>query len=176
MTFLNTAVDLQSLPAAEDVVLQPAHPAYKKVLRTEWAITLLCFTVLAIVCIVVFPFFRQPAGWIILLVGFTLIGLLYYLWIEKSFPFLAFAIRDKDILLQSGWLIRTVKHCPFNRIQNCSVQSGPLERRLGLASLVIYTAGSGGADLRVRGLLQENADRLRHFILETIHQEPNADS
>ncbi|RYZ61950.1 MAG: hypothetical protein EOO14_03700 [Chitinophagaceae bacterium] len=176
MTFINTAVDLQSLPAAEDVALQPVHPAYKKVLRTEWAFTLLIFIALAIVCIVVFPFFRQPAGWIALTLGVALIGLFYYLWIENSFPFLAFAIREKDILLQSGWIVRTVKHCPFNRIQNCSVQSGPLERRFGLASLVIYTAGSGGADLRLRGLLQEDADRFRHFILETIHQEPDADN
>ena len=72
---------------------------------------------------------------------------------------------------QRGWLIRRLKICPFNRIQNCSLQSGPLERKYGLASLIIYTAGTTGADMRISGLLQEEADKLRHFILSTIHSE-----
>ena len=90
---------------------------------------------------------------------------------QRSFPFLTYAVREKDVIHQRGWLIRTIKVCPFNRIQNCTVRSGPLERKYHLASLIIYTAGSGGADMRISGLLQEEADKLRYYILEKIHAE-----
>jgi hypothetical protein len=46
-----------------------------------------------------------------------------------------------------------------------------LERKFGLASLTIYTAGTEGADMRIPGLEQIEAERLRHFILSKIHSE-----
>ena len=174
--FINTAVDLNSLPAAEELDLRPVHPAYKKILRIEWGLTLLFLLAVAAVLTAAVPFFQTAAGVTVLAVAVLLLGGFYLLSIEKSFPFLAFAVRERDVVLQSGWIFRRVKLCPFNRIQNCSVQSGPLDRQFGLASLVIYTAGSAGADIRIRGLLQEEADNLRHFILETIHKEPDAAS
>lgn len=174
MTFINTAVDLNSLPAAEELVLRPVHPAYKKLLRIEWVLTMLFLLVVAAFLVTTVPFFQKPAGMVVLALAILLWGGFYFLSIERSFPFLAFAVRDKDVIMQSGWIFRTVELCPFNRIQNCSVQSGPLDRQFGLASLVIYTAGSASADIRIRGLRQEEADNLRHFILETIHKEPDA--
>jgi membrane protein YdbS with pleckstrin-like domain len=96
---------------------------------------------------------------------------IYLLLIEKRFPHMAYAVRDHDILYQSGWIVRTLKACPFNRVQNCSVRSGPLERQASLATLVLFTAGSEGADLRIPGLLQEEAESLRQFILTKIHRE-----
>ncbi len=82
---------------------------------------------------------------------------------------MAFAVRDHDVIFQKGWLIRSIKICPFNRIQNCSIQSGPLERKWGLASLTLYTAGSTGADMRIPGLKQDEAERLRQYILSKIN-------
>ena len=112
-------------------------------------------------------------GWLAVVASMVLLCSFYYLAIQKSFPFLAYAVREKDVIHQKGWIIRRIKTCPFNRIQNCSVQSGPLERRYGLASLVVYTAGADGADIRISGLLHEEAEQLRHFILSKIHNEPD---
>ncbi|MEJ7911605.1 MAG: PH domain-containing protein [Chitinophagaceae bacterium] len=82
---------------------------------------------------------------------------------------MAYALREHDVIYQKGWLVKSTKVCPFNRVQNCSIQSGPLERRWGLASLVLYTAGSEGADMRIPGLLQNDAESLRQFILSKIN-------
>jgi membrane protein YdbS with pleckstrin-like domain len=92
---------------------------------------------------------------------------------EKSFPYRKFAVREKDVIYEKGWILRTTTICPFNRIQNCSVQSGPWERKFKLASLLVYTAGTQGADVRIPGLQQDEAEQLRHFILDKIHAEVN---
>jgi membrane protein YdbS with pleckstrin-like domain len=50
---------------------------------------------------------------------------------------------------------------PHARIQHLDIVRGPLERRLGLATLVIYTAGHENSALRIGGLSHEAALRLR---------------
>ena len=51
-----------------------------------------------------------------------------------------YEIRDEEVDLQSGivWTVRTL--VPLARIQHVDTRSGPLERRLGLATVVFYTA------------------------------------
>ena len=173
MEFINTQLSVADLPAIENLSLQPIHPSYKKVLQTEWRVTTVFLLLIAAALIYFIPATREGIGWIVISAAAVLLSLIHFISIERSFPFTAFAIREKDVILQRGWLVRSVKICPFNRIQNCSVQSGPLERNRQLASLVIYTAGSSGADMRIPGLQQEEADRLRYFILEKIHTEPD---
>jgi membrane protein YdbS with pleckstrin-like domain len=173
MDFINSAVDLGSLPVAENINLQPVQPVYKKILLIEWMITSVVLVAISALLLFFIPAMQNSYRWMMPVAAVLLILFLYYLSIQKSFPFLAFAVRDKDVLFQKGWINRSIKITPFNRIQNCSVQTGPLERQYRLASLIIYTAGSEGADMRIPGLLQEEADKLRYFILEKIHKEPN---
>jgi uncharacterized protein len=171
MIFTNPEIDLSSLPAAESVVLQPLQRKYLRLMRLEWAITAVVLAAIAAGLIYFLPALRASYAWIfvagtaLLLIGF------YRLLLEMAFPHMAYAVRDHDILYQSGWIVRSLRACPFNRVQNCSVRSGPLERQASLATLVLFTAGSEGADLRIPGLQQEEADRLRQFILTKINQE-----
>lgn len=167
--FSNTEIDVSTLPFAEAVPLQPLHPKYLKLLRIEWIITAVVLIVAATLAIVFIPKFQRLPMLALLPAGMFLFLLLYYVVQEKSFPYLAYAVREQDVLYQKGWIIRSLKVCPFNRIQNCTVQSGPLERKFGLASLTLFTAGSNGADLRIYGLTQTEADNLRQFILSRIH-------
>jgi membrane protein YdbS with pleckstrin-like domain len=169
MSFINTELDLISLPLAEEVQLNPVHSSYLKLLRTEWLITSVFLCTVAAVLIFFIPEIRYTIWAFILLLTTLLIIIPYYFLLQKSFPYMAFAVRDHDVIYQKGWLIRSIKICPFNRIQNCSIQSGPLERRWGLASLTLYTAGSTGADMRIPGLMQDEADRLRQYILSQIN-------
>ena len=169
MAFTNTQVDPASLPAAEDIRLQPVQPAYLRVLRIEWIITSIVLAAITAALIFFVPSMRQTYGWSILLGALLLIISAYRFIQERAFPFLAFAIREKDVAFQSGWIFRSLKICPFNRIQNCSVQAGPLERRFHLSSIVVYTAGSNGADLKIPGLSKDEAEQLRQFILAQIH-------
>lgn len=171
MHFVNTQIDIPSLPSVENLALQRIQGAYLKILRIEWAVTTLILAAIAAVLIIAIPNVQNSYGWMVLTGSVVLISFLYYLFQEKGFPYKTFAVREKDVTYSFGWITRSTKICPFNRIQNCSVQSGPLERKYRLATLVIYTAGSNDADMRIPGLLQEDAENMRHFILQKIHKE-----
>ncbi len=173
MDFINAPVDLKSIPAAGSLELQAVHPSYKKILVIEWLITAGILAVIGGVLVFALSKLTDSYGWLIVVAAWLLIAGVHYFFLQKNFPILAFAVREKDVITRKGWLVRSTKICPFNRIQNCSVQSGPLERKYGLASLIIYTAGVEGADMRIPGLKQEEADNLRYFILSKIHKEPD---
>lgn len=173
MHFTNSQIDIQNLPRADEVVLQPVSPLYLRVLRIEWSITAVILGLITAACLFFLPGLRSSPGWQILCGSYLLIMLFYLVSMERSFPFLAFAVREKDVFSRKGWIIRKLRISHFNRTQNCTVQSGPLERRFGLATLVIYTAGSEGADMRIHGLPAAEADRLRQFILHKIGTETN---
>ncbi len=174
MTFINSQVEIESLPKIEEVSLLPIHRSYLKVLRFEWLITALILIATAGILYFTIPAIRHSYGWMIIFGAVIFIISLHRFITEKSFEYLAYAVRDKDVLFQQGWIVRTKRVSPFNRTQNCSVQSGPLERKFGLASLIIYTAGSGNAEIKIPGLMQDEADKLRQFILSKIDTKEDA--
>lgn len=169
MTFINAEIDLAALPAFEAVTLRPITQTYRRLLRVEWLITTLVLAIGTILLIVFFPNLKTDYKWIGLVAAYVVLMAMYYFLQEKAFFYKAFAVREHDVIYQRGWLVRKIKFCPYSRIQNCSLQSGPLERKYGLASLMLYTAGSQGADLRIPGLQKEEAEQLRHFILSRIN-------
>ena len=172
MDFLNEAVLPESLPLAEAVPLIPLTPDYRKVLRLEWAITIL-FLLTVLVLLTVFVDRLQQPVWISIAGGAWLVlAAAWFFLMEKSFQNKAYAIRDKDVIYRSGWIIQSTHTCPFNRIQHSTVTMGPLERKFGLARLVLYTAGSNDADLSIPGLTQATAQQLKEWITKKIADEP----
>lgn len=172
MEFLNDQVHIENLPRVENASLTPIEPSYLKILRWEWLI--LCAILGSLVAILLYFIkpLQQPV-WASMLIGsWALIAVAWY-WIqEKSFTVKAYAIREKDVIYRSGWIIQSTHTCPFNRIQHSAVTIGPLEKKFGLASLVLYTAGSSGADLRIRGLQEATAWTLKEWITKKIADEP----
>ncbi|MEM4781982.1 MAG: PH domain-containing protein [Halalkalicoccus sp.] len=72
-----------------------------------------------------------------------------------------YEIREDALYLERGVLTRVKTVVPFVRIQHVDSRRSPLERATGLASTVVYTAGSRGADVTVPGLTPEGADDLQ---------------
>jgi membrane protein YdbS with pleckstrin-like domain len=141
---------------------------YLKVLRLEWLFTSF---VLLLVAIALFFFvipFRETLAVVLLISGWLLIVSLYFFIQERSFHLRAYAIREHDILYRHGWIVQRIHACPVNRIQHCSSDAGPLERKFKLSSLTLFTAGTSGADLRISGLRAEIAEGIRDFIMNKI--------
>jgi membrane protein YdbS with pleckstrin-like domain len=46
---------------------------------------------------------------------------------------MGYAIREKDITYQSGWLWKSMTTIPFNRVQHCDIRQGLIDRQFGLA-------------------------------------------
>ncbi|MFB6161021.1 MAG: PH domain-containing protein [Haloferacaceae archaeon] len=72
-----------------------------------------------------------------------------------------YEVRDDAIYLERGVFTRVRTVVPFVRIQHVDSSRNPVERTVGLASAVVYTAGSRGADVTVPGLTPSGADDLR---------------
>jgi membrane protein YdbS with pleckstrin-like domain len=60
------------------------------------------------------------------------------------------------------------------RVQHVDSRKGPLERVLGLGRVVVYTAGSRGADVAIPGLLADRADDVQETLRRlAIESEPD---
>lgn len=75
-----------------------------------------------------------------------------------------FALREDHIYLRHGVLFRTTSIVPYARIQHVDTRHGPLDRWLGLASLVIFTAGTRGAIITIPALPAEESEQLRDHL------------
>lgn len=73
----------------------------------------------------------------------------------------SYEVQDDALYLERGVVTEVRTVAPFVRVQHVDSRRGPVERAFGLASCVVYTAGSRGADVRVPGLTPEQADDLR---------------
>ena len=82
-----------------------------------------------------------------------------------------YLLREQDINLQKGFMFWQLVSIAHNRIQHLEVRQGPVERHYGLASLIIYTAGTLGSDLIIPGLTLAQAQQLKSQLLNSINAE-----
>jgi membrane protein YdbS with pleckstrin-like domain len=71
-----------------------------------------------------------------------------------------YSVRESDLWIRRGVLWVTTSVIPLSRLQFVDTRQGPLERLLGLSSLVVHTAALGTSG-RVPGLQLAEAERLR---------------
>ncbi|SDJ43094.1 hypothetical protein SAMN04488540_10838 [Ferrimonas sediminum] len=79
---------------------------------------------------------------------------------------LGYALRPDDVVVQSGLIWQQRISLPLSRLQHVSVTQGPLERRLKLATLSGYSAGSPQAEIVLPGLEQAQAEQLRQQLMD----------
>jgi membrane protein YdbS with pleckstrin-like domain len=95
-----------------------------------------------------------PAVFLVLLaLGAVMAVLRYRSW--------SYEVREDSLYLERGVLTHTRTVVPYVRIQHVDASRGPVERTLGLATAVVYTAGSRGADVSIPGLTTDRADDLQ---------------
>ena len=95
-----------------------------------------------------------PAVFLVFFVfGATLAVFRYRRW--------SYEVREDSLFLDRGVVTQTRTVVPYVRIQHVDASRGPVERAFGLATAVVYTAGSRGADVSIPGLTPERADDLQ---------------
>ena len=82
-------------------------------------------------------------------------------WPSFEYNAFRYAVRQDDLLVQSGVIFRRWSSIPHNRIQHVDTRQGPLERIFGLSRLLIFTAAGMSADGSIPGLATADAERLR---------------
>lgn len=73
----------------------------------------------------------------------------------------AYQVGEVDVRVMHGWWTRGVTVVLHSRIQHVDTRQGPIERSMGLATVVIFTAGSVGAMVAIPGLDDAVAEALR---------------
>lgn len=90
------------------------------------------------------------------------IGSLYLRWLK-----LEFRVGAHELRIDSGWLSRTSRAIPFDRVTDVDLEQGPLHRLFGLARVKLETGGSAGSK-EEEGVLHtislERAEALREHV------------
>ena len=79
-----------------------------------------------------------------------------------------FAVDESRLWIRSGVLRHRLQVLPLSRIQHLDVNSGVVERAIGLAHLNVFTAGGRGASATIVGLEPERAAELRDRLLRLV--------
>ena len=86
-------------------------------------------------------------------------------WPALDYRHTSYRVDHLGIEIRRGVYWRERIHVPRSRVQHTDVSQGPIERRFGLATLVIYTAGTDYARVDLAGLEHGVALRLRDHLL-----------
>ena len=162
--FQNPKIALDELPGTDHLDWERLHPLYARSIRIL-AIIILTIIAIAISALAFVP--NIPLmPFVILYSLLVIITVITMLWPTYSVPRRGYVLRDKDILFRKGVIWRSETAVPFNRIQHVETSNTPLDRRFGLATLQIFTAGGSSGDLKINGLGNDIAEQLRVFILD----------
>jgi membrane protein YdbS with pleckstrin-like domain len=82
-----------------------------------------------------------------------------------------YALREQDLSYKSGVVFRKTVSQPMLRIQHVELKRGPIDRKIGLATLQVFSAGGAMHTFEIPGLPLEKAESIRQFILD--HKDVN---
>jgi membrane protein YdbS with pleckstrin-like domain len=108
------------------------------------------------------PMWLLFAGWLAVVV---LLAWHSYRWPPRSYAHTSYRVDDQGIEIRKGVFWRVVINVPRSRVQHIDVSQGPLQRKFGLGTLVIYTAGTDHAKVELEGLEHGRALRIREHLL-----------
>lgn len=151
--------------------MTPLDPRHLTLLRIHWIIA-------AIILLVVLYFGDVELarrGWLRFGVatGAGAVLLLLAIWLLPRRRYNAWGYHpgEDELAVKHGLFIRKVTVVPFGRVQHIDIAQGPLQRALGIATLVLNTAGTRGSAIRLPGLDLEEAERLRDHVRSKIRQD-----
>jgi membrane protein YdbS with pleckstrin-like domain len=153
--------------AIGDGELTPLHPNYVKVAR----LGAIMIASVPLCVVVVWEILGLVPRGLVLVPVLALLG-----WFVVRAPLRRYAARgysvaDDRLRVVRGLLWRKDTVVPFGRVQHIDVTRGPLERKYGLATLVVHTAGTHNASVSLPGLGEEDALRLREAIRDKIRRD-----
>lgn len=151
-----------------DEPLTPLHPNHVKALR------------LVAIGIAVPPFIVAlvwEALGILPLPGLAIVPMLALLtWFVIRMPWRRHAASGFDmgtdrLRIVRGLLWRRDTVVPFGRVQHIDVERSPIERKYGLSTLVLHTAGTHNSSIKLPGLAEQDALAMREAIREKIRRD-----
>lgn len=163
--FQNIPIAISELPSVDEVHVEKLHKDYLGVLMLYSTFFSVVILGGGLFLIGINGWWFDISMWLTILGIWAIWTALNFLVTIKGFHQKGYAVRERDVIYQSGWIRHRQIIIPFHRIQHCEWNQGLVERMFGLAELTIYTAGGSSSDLTIPGLLPEDAKRLSNFII-----------
>ena len=95
----------------------------------------------------------------------AVIVIIRLIFVPRNWRSWGYVEREDDLYITHGVMFRNLIAVPYGRMQLVEVESGPLERAYGLASVTLKTA-SPETGARIPGLTPHEATRLRDRLTE----------
>ena len=175
--FTNETINISTLPKFEETALNPLQKSYFKVMLIQFGIVygILLIGIIVLYFISIKELIQDKIiyfaiGWLVLLV-------LNFLYLRVSFAKKGFALREHDVIFKSGVISETTTIVTNNRVQHVALHHGMLSRIFGLASIELFTAGGSSSDLKINGLLLDDAKKIKESVslkineIETLEEE-----
>jgi uncharacterized protein len=168
--FKNNTINISTLPKFEETPLKPLEKNYFKVMLIRFGIVfgILLIGIIALYFVSVEELIQDKiiyfiAGWLILLI-------LSFFYLKISFAKKGFALREHDVIFKSGVISETTTIVTNNRVQHVALHQGMISRIFGLASIELFTAGGSSSDLKINGLLLEDAKKIKESVSLKINE------
>lgn len=154
---------IMDLPKHSDISFKPL--ADKALLHTQ--LSSLLFYVPLIGALIAVCYFNEAFAnnaQTYLLIGMPILVAVSIAYNMISVRLRGFAVRDHDIAFKKGVIWQQVTVLPLARVQHMEIHQGPIERKLNLASIKLFSAGGVSADLQISGLTHDDCKNMRQFV------------
>ena len=151
--------------------MTPLHPGQLWVLRIRAGIA--ACVLLAAIIVLDLSWLRGTA----IPAGLTSLGaaLLLFGWAmlmpRRRYRSWGYKLDEDELHIQQGIWTRIRTIVPFGRVQHIDVAQGPLERKFGVGTLILHTAGTRNSAVGLPGLEFGEAARIRDLIRSKIRQD-----
>ena len=100
-----------------------------------------------------------------------LYGFIAFVVPARKYRHWGFDMGTDRIRIVRGYMFYHDTIVPFGRIQHIDVDQGPIDRRYGLATLTVHTAGNHNSKVALPGLSHADALAMREAIRAAIRQD-----
>lgn len=162
-------------PKLASMIDERERPMASAWLRCErlggWFVGLGVLAAMLFAAVVTVSQFERRLGVTLFSGGIILVVAAPFLWYQITYLALRYrsmswlAAPDRIELRKGVWW-RKVITVPKRNVQHTDVTQGPLQRRFGIASLVIHTAGTQYAKVEIPGLAHADASALRDWLID----------
>lgn len=95
-------------------------------------------------------------------------------WIGAKLRYQRWKLDAEGLWLRTGRMWQRETRVPASRVQHVDLKHGPLERRFGVATLVVHTAAVHLSGITVRGLDEADAQQLRDALARQLDDAGDA--
>jgi membrane protein YdbS with pleckstrin-like domain len=94
--------------------------------------------------------------------------------VDRQYKAWGYVLTDRELVVRWGVLWRTARYVPRDAVQHVDINQGPIDRQLGLAQVVVFTAATGHPVVAIPGLPLSEAQELRNRLLPHPEDAPAA--